>query len=290
MSNACSSASDLSNFDVQAHARKVDADGYTIVPDAIPADQISKAVAAMEEVYERERPIAERFGEQTANQKVVRNVLGKHRFFETFFQSPRVVAVCRKVLGDGMVLYDTTARALLPSGGREERYGFQVHVDREAFTVEPFKGGTHLPVAINVLWSLVDFTPENGATVIWPGTHRSLEVPDPAGDYPGFVRAVMPAGCAVMWDAATWHASGQNHSNHIRYSAIGFYQRGWVRGMISNEHVLPPEVRARVTPDMRRLLGLDGWLPDYSSVRALSPKEIDNLSLWEKEVIGLGIY
>jgi hypothetical protein len=71
-------------------------------------------------------------------------------------------------------------------------------VDREAFTVEPFKGGAHLAVGINVLFALVDLTPENGATVILAGTHRSLDVPVSVGNYPDFVCAVMPAGCAVM--------------------------------------------------------------------------------------------
>ena len=283
-------ALDMNRLDVEAHARKIEAEGYTIIPDAITAAQARRAIQAMEEVYERERPIAERLGEHTANQKVVRNVIGKHQFFENFFQSSPVVAVCRKVLGDDMVLYDTTARSVLPSGGREERHGFQVHVDREAFTVLPFKDGTHLPVAINVIWALVDFATDNGATVIWPGTHRSLEVPDPAGDYAGFIRAATPAGSAVMWDAATWHATGLNRSDHIRHSAIAFYQRSWVKGMISNESVIPPEVRARLQPETRRLLGLDRSLPDYSSVRKLSREQIDQLSPLEKEVIGIGIY
>ena len=63
-----------------------------------------------------------------------------------------------------------------------------------------------------------------------------------------------------------------------------------MKGVISNEHVLPSDVRARLTPEMRRLLGLDLRLPDYSSVRSLSREQIEKLSPWEKEVIGLGIY
>ena len=290
MGDCSAAAPDINRLDVEGHAQRIEADGYTIIPDAITAEQARGAIQALEEVYERERTIAERFGEQTANQNVGRNVIGKHRFFENFFQNAPVVAVCREVLGDDMVLYDTTARSVLPGGGREERHGFQVHVDREEFTVLPFRDGTHFPVAINVIWTLVDFTTNNGATVIWPGTHRSLEVPDSAGDYGGFLQAVTPAGSAVMWDAATWHATGLNQSDHVRHSAIAFYQRSWVKGMISNESVMPPEVRARLRPEMRRLLGLERSLPDYSSVRRLSQEQIDQLSPLEKRVIGIGIY
>ena len=290
MGNSRSGTFDGSALDVAGHAREIQSQGYTIIPDVLTSEQIQRAIVGAEEVYELERPIAERFGEQTPNQKVVRNILGKYQSFESFFLCPPVVAVCREVLGEDMVLYDTTARSILPSGGREQRFGFQVHVDREAFTVEPFKGGTHLPLALNVLWALVDFTDENGATLIWPGTQRSLEVPDPAEEYPGSVSALMAAGSVVMWDAATWHATGRNHSDHVRHSAIGFYQRSWVRGMINNEHLFSSQVRARLSPEMSRLLALDGWLPDYTSVRKLSQQQVDGLTPAEREVVGLGSY
>ena len=58
----------------------------------------------------------------------------------------------------------------------------------------------------------------------------------------------------------------------------------------SNESVIPPEVRARLQPETRKLLGLERSLPDYSSVRKLSREQIDQLSPLEKEVIGIGIY
>ena len=229
-------------------------------------------------------------GEQTENQKVARNPIAKHPFFETFYLCPPVLNVCKRILGDDMVLYDTTGRSIRPSGGREQRHGFQVHVDRELFSVSPFVDGTHIPVAINVLWPLVDFTAKNGATVIWPGSHRSLKVPESEGQHPGYVQAETPAGSVIMWDAATWHATGLNTSDHVRHSAIGFFQRRWVKGMIDNERIIPPHVKRRLSPDMRELLAIDGSLPDYSSVRGLSKEQLDRLSPWEKEVIGIGVY
>ena len=281
---------DASSFDVEHHSKQIENQGFTIIPNAVTAGRAREAIDALEEIYERERPIAERMGEQTENQKVARNPIAKHPFFETFYLCPPVLSVCKRILGDDMVLYDTTGRSIRPSGGREERHGFQVHVDRELFSVLPFVGGTHIPVGLNVLWPLVDFTAENGATVIWPGSHRSLRVPESDEEYPGYVQAETPAGSVIMWDAATWHATGLNTSDHIRHSAIGFFQRRWVKGMIDNERIIPPHVKRRLSPDMRELLAIDGSLPDYSSVRSLSKEQLDRLSPWEKEVIGIGIY
>jgi len=277
-------------FDVEPHSKQIQDQGFTIIPNAISAGRAGNAIDALEEVYERERPIAERMGEQTANQLVARNPIGKHPFFETFYLCPPVLAVCRRILGDDMVLHDTTGRSVRPSGGREQRHGFQVHVDREVFSVLPFQNGAHIPIAINVLFALVDFTAKNGATVIWPGTHLSLKVPESEGTYPDYVQAEIPAGSVVMWDAATWHATGLNSSDHVRHSAIAFFQRSWVKGIIDNERVIPPHVKRRLSSEMRELLGIDGSLPDYSAVRGLTREQIEQLSAWEKEVLGIGVY
>lgn len=102
--------------------------------------------------------------------------------------------------------------------------------------------------------------------------------------------AETPAGSAIIWDAATWHATGLNLSERPRHTILAFYHRRWVRGIIDNEHVIPPHVRARLVPEMRHLLGLEVVPPDYSEVRRLTPEQLAQLTPEEKEVIGIGIY
>ena len=216
--------------------------------------------------------------------------MGKHPFFETFYLNPPVLSVCREYLGEDMVLYDATARSIRPSEGREPGRGFQIHADRAPFSIVPFEGGKHYPMAINVAWPVVDFTAENGATLVWPGTHKSCEIPDPDADYPGSHQAVVPAGTAIVWDAALWHASGINRSDHVRHSILAFFQRWWVKGMIDNTRVIPQGVQDRLLPEMRKLLGLGETIPEYTEVRALSPEQVKRLTPWEKDVLGIGTY
>ena len=63
-----------------------------------------------------------------------------------------------------------------------------------------------------------------------------------------------------------------------------------MKGVINNERVIPPQVRERLVPEMRKLLGLEESLPDYSTVQQLSGEQLEELSPWEKEVSGIGIY
>ena len=178
----------------------------------------------------------------------------------------------------------------MPTGGREKRSGFQVHVDREDYSVLPFVGGKHYPIAMNVTWCLVDFTIENGGTLLWPGSHRSGQVPEPESRPPGYIYAEVPAGSAIIWDAAVWHVAGINHSNSPRYSVLAYYQRSWVKGKADSQRFIPAKARAMLSEETKRLLGFRSAVSDYSEVKALTPQQIEALTLEEKKVLGFGVY
>ena len=194
MKNGFSSGRDLTPAELEFHVGELTENGYTIIPDAVDAEYLVPAIEAAEDIYHRESEIALRLGTSSVHCWSAHCIVGKHPFFETFYLNPPVLSVCREYLGEDMVLYDATARSIRPSEGREPGRGFQIHADRAPFSIVPFEGGKHYPMAINVAWPVVDFTAENGATLVWPGTHKSCEIPDPDADYPGSHQVVVPAG------------------------------------------------------------------------------------------------
>ncbi len=290
MKSSFSSGRELTPSEREFHVGELEEHGYTIIPDALDAEYFAPAIQAAEDIYQRESEIALRLGTSSEHCWSAHCIVGKHPCFETFYLNPAVLSVCRDYLGEDMVLYDTTARSIRPSEGREPGRGFQIHADRSPFSIVPFEDGRHYPMAINVAWAVVDFKAENGATLVWPGTHKSCRIPDPDADYPGSHQATVPAGTAIVWDAALWHASGINRSNHDRHSILAFFHRWWVKGMIDNARVIPQSVQDRLLPEMRKLLGLEETIPEYTEVRALSPEQIKRLTPWEKDVLGIGTY
>ena len=290
MKSSFSSGRELTPSEREFHVGELEEHGYTIIPDGLDAEYFAPAIQAAEDIYQRESEIALRLGTSSEHCWSAHCIVGKHPCFETFYLNPAVLSVCRDYLGEDMVLYDTTARSIRPSEGREPGRGFQIHADRSPFSIVPFEDGRHYPMAINVAWAVVDFKAENGATLVWPGTHKSCRIPDPDADYPGSHQATVPAGTAIVWDAALWHASGINRSNHDRHSILAFFHRWWVKGMIDNARVIPQSVQDRLLPEMRKLLGLEETIPEYTEVRALSPEQIKRLTPWEKDVLGIGTY
>ncbi len=68
-----------------------------------------------------------------------------------------------------------------------------------------------MELTLGVMWSLSDFTAENGGTRVVPGSHRFLRswhLPDLSN----WDNAVMPKGSAVFYLGSTWHGGGANDS------------------------------------------------------------------------------
>lgn len=111
-----------------------------------------------------------------------------------------------------------------------------------------------MELEIGVMWALNDFSVENGATRIVPGSHRfirSWHLPD-LSDWEA---AVMPKGSVLFYLGSTWHGGGANQSHAPRLGLINTYSLGWLRQESNQYLVTPPEVAARFGERLRALLG-----------------------------------
>jgi len=125
-----------------------------------------------------------------------------------------------------------------------------LHRDDSPFPIT--MAGTEL--MIGVMWALDDFTKENGATRVVPGSHRfirSWHMPT----LNNWEQAVMPKGSALFYLGSTWHGSSANSSNHSRLGLINTYILGWLRQEENQYLYNPPEIAAKFSPRLRALLG-----------------------------------
>jgi ectoine hydroxylase-related dioxygenase (phytanoyl-CoA dioxygenase family) len=107
------------------------------------------------------------------------------------------------------------------------------------------------------MWMIDDFTAENGATWLVPGTHLRGRQPSCTageGDTPSVpVRA--PADSVMIFDGLLWHQTGTNKIvDEHRPPPLNYYCRGFIRqqNFFVNARAGPP---GSAGPRMRRLLG-----------------------------------
>ena len=163
-----------------------------------------------------------------------------------------------------MFAHNLAIRKPLPTGKKDwTKLGGYLHADWHHFTVNPFIGGRHYPLAVQSVWCVSEFTRQNGATYVWPRSHLSLTVPpeQPKTLPEGWIRAEAPAGSAILWDSALWHTSGANCGTAPRYSLVFYFQRWWVRGFNDAYRLCPPEAQGSHDGGGAAPLGLGGRGP-----------------------------
>jgi ectoine hydroxylase-related dioxygenase (phytanoyl-CoA dioxygenase family) len=126
-----------------------------------------------------------------------------------------------------------------------------IHRDQWAFDLFPFPKGYE--VQCNTLWAMNDFTVENGATRVIPGSHRFDDrLAFKEGDTEP---AEMAAGSVLFYTGALYHGGGANRSSGVRYGLNITYTRAWLR-QEENQYLAVPQAIARDLPlPLLRLMG-----------------------------------
>ena len=131
-----------------------------------------------------------------------------------------------------------------------------LHVDDVIYPVRV----SGMQLQISALWSLDDFTEQNGATRVVPGSHlrrepngrRDSSVPRPEEKV---VQAVMPKGSVLFYLGSTLHGGGANRTDTPRAGLVNTYGLGWLRQEENQDLNVPPEIADGYAYPIRRLLG-----------------------------------
>jgi ectoine hydroxylase-related dioxygenase (phytanoyl-CoA dioxygenase family) len=146
------------------------------------------------------------------------------------------------------------AREALPSAGPSQ----PLHSDADHGAKPDSKGY----LACTAIWMLDDFTRQNGATRLIPGTLRNPQLPQEAladvlAPHPDEIVVEGRAGDVLVFNGHCWHAGGANRSQARRRAVLVHYVRADQPQRLDQKQALSPAVQAALSPAERELLGLD---------------------------------
>lgn len=123
---------------------------------------------------------------------------------------------------------------------------------------------------VNVMWPFTEYTRDNGATVVWPGSHgeRALDREPPAE--PG-VPVEIPPGSALLFLGSTLHGAGGNRTDSVRRGCIVSYCLGWLKPYENQWLAYPPEVAREFSPELAALVGYRQHRPNLGNYEGRCP-------------------
>jgi hypothetical protein len=122
---------------------------------------------------------------------------------------------------------------------------------------------------VNVMWPLAPFTAENGATLIYPGSHGAQALREEwAGDP---VSAECEPGDAIVFLGSTLHGAGPNRSAGVRDALVVSYCLGWLKPYENQWLAYPPAVARGFDPELAGLVGYRQHLPNLGNYEGVCP-------------------
>lgn len=129
-----------------------------------------------------------------------------------------------------------------------------VHRDIKFFSKE-------LPIMLNGLVLLDDFTVENGATMLLPNSHKIEEKPTDFSFIADCIRAVGKKGDILLFNSNIWHCSAPNNTNGSRRAIPMTFSKSCMKQMFDYTRSIETEVNYNLSAEMKQLLGFDSRVP-----------------------------
>ncbi len=227
---------------IAGHLRRY---GFAIIDDVAPTDLLDRlaaeaaphvaASAAGRDHYDGRH--TRRTGALIARCPAVRSLV----------MNPVVLACVGELLGHASTVQLHLTQLITIEPGETDQ---KLHRDQMAFDFYPFPPDYH--VQCNTMWALTDFTADNGATRIQPGTGPMTD--DDAASV-AVVQAEMTRGSVLLYDGKVLHGGGANRSDRARQGVNLTYAVGWVRQEENQYLACPPEIARTLDDELLKMMG-----------------------------------
>jgi ectoine hydroxylase-related dioxygenase (phytanoyl-CoA dioxygenase family) len=203
--------------------------------------------------------------------KRVSSLIAKSTLCQRMTIHPAILAVMDEFLLKGCRQYQLNLTQAIQIGPGEPQQ--IMHPDDPLF---PYIHPGH-EAMINCMWAVDQFTAENGATNVVPGSHKWERVgllPERQPLPEEITQGIMPAGSVLIYFGSLLHCGGANKTARPRAGVVLSYCQGWLR-QSENQYLAVPQALAKTLPErLQRLLGYFVHEPNLGQIEGRDPIEL----------------
>ena len=241
-------------------APTLDDDGYCVVERLLDAGTVAAIRTDLARLFEQTPYGRDDFeGRRTRR---VYALFAKTRVLDDLATYPLVLDALDRVVGPAQLSAPTAIE--IGPGERAQ----PLHPDDAIYPVPR----PHPELVLNVMWTLDDFTEDNGATRIVPGSHRWIDR-RPASDSESLA-VTMPAGSAMLYVGSLWHGGGANTTQAPRTGVVLHYAASWLRPVENHALAVPGNVVRTLPERLQELLGYNVHPPFIGYVDGRHPRRL----------------
>ena len=234
-------------------------DGYVILPGLLSPDDCAQ-------IREETARLADHTGRNPFEGHLTQRVyspLAKTRSLDVLVDHPLVLALLDALLSPSYLLSQAQIINLLPGEAAQPLH----HDDAFYRLPRPFR-----PVHAAVICAVDDFTDDNGATVLIPGSHTWPAERVPRRDEA--IPCTMPAGSGLFFLGSLWHGGGANRSAQARLAVTCQYCEPWLRQHENFFLEVPRELARTLRPSITSLMGYSIYPPFMGMVDGRHPRRL----------------
>jgi ectoine hydroxylase-related dioxygenase (phytanoyl-CoA dioxygenase family) len=228
--------------------RSLEQDGYVVFNHLIDPVWLEELQDSFEKIVAKEGSAAGKEVHQESGARRLADLVNKGSAFDRVYTHPKVLAAVDYVIGREFKLSSLNGRDAMPGEGLQGLHAdWTGHAENEPYHV------------CNSIWLLDDFTEENGATRVIPGSHKISGnvrdyISDAMADHPDQKLLIAPAGTVAVFNSHVWHGGTTNKTNGSRRAYHCYYTAREFEQQQNQAEYIRQATYDRITPAARYIL------------------------------------
>ena len=285
------------------HLEELDAYGLTVIPpEKIGGERIlERAREAVLRIAEEDTGTKYDIGtgahgfqmNQGSNngQHLLFGFLEKDRVFEEIIQHPMVLPLMEYYLGEDC---QVSSLCCFIKWQDPDGYGKNLGLHDDTGMYPGYSSLPAIPHVFNTNWILTDYTKENGAFCIVPGSHKYCRHPEHGEGVEDAIPVEAPAGSVLAFHGNVWHGAFPRLTPGLRLSLSCHYVGPHYRLQENFHGRISEEMLARNDARFRELVNYDdpwGWQDSRGPIPWYMREKIwDTLNDTEKKTVNDAYY